>query len=780
CRTPTKNLINLLGCSKSSGFNVLDDEELSLTKQARAIKFWISEEIHKGRLVGSRVEHVIVFLPDLSTTCMPNSMEWEETSKLYKQICDETISEELSEDTTPDEELQSRTATHHSKVDLYNMRVVDLKAELKARDQPITGLKADLLKRLNKILQQEKTDDKKDETIAKEGEKGITPSSSPDNKKEEQHRSTKSEKDQQVDVEKLCKEIESNYQLPPQRSILVHPTTAKGDKFDCRVVSLHYLLNYANHDTIKEKCFELYLFSECFFEMLMRDHSYQIYRSLYNCLEVKEVASVSSTANDTTTGKQEEIITDETVEEHQQNRTMETENGQNEEIITPNEEENATNDEIETNITNEPTAEPEKEEEHAHQDQEQQQEEQQVEEDDELVQIAESGRKRKRSKSKDTRSDTKHSANNTSGKRDNTRSSRSRSRTKRGNDESKQNVVTRQQTVKLELLLSYTFFDRNRCGYLGEKDVEEILLLSGLSLTKNEVKMLISRVAKDEKIQYRRLTDRTITVTKEESETTINEQDESYIDSSAPKGNLLLLPQKSAMSNVRPTLIKNEQTIEGSEEDHIHLVDIDRALKQLEKASKTQTALETSIDVLKKEIQTLTSDLNSSQKNNHHYSDQLVDTKKRLRDTQRDLKDIEEKHKRYSDAIYHLRNEARSSFDYASQILGKDKRHDNSSKRQDDHYQVSSNKHDDSSLSKNDQNKKQEKQQQDEEFDTNDNAEVIIIGEEDQEQQQHLSQEAEVNGDEQLEEQNDQQHQQEPQSEDQEEEPQGANEEETE
>ena len=60
-----------------------------------------------------------------------------------------------------------------------------------------------------------------------------------------------------AEIEKLRKEIESKYQLPSHRSILVHPTNSKGDKFDCRIVSLHYLLNYANKDTIKEKCFEV-------------------------------------------------------------------------------------------------------------------------------------------------------------------------------------------------------------------------------------------------------------------------------------------------------------------------------------------------------------------------------------------------------------------------------------------------------------------------------------------------------------------------------------------
>ncbi len=55
------------------------------------------EEIHKGRLIESRVENIIVFLPDIAAACMPTSLEWEETISMYKQACDEEIAEELNE-----------------------------------------------------------------------------------------------------------------------------------------------------------------------------------------------------------------------------------------------------------------------------------------------------------------------------------------------------------------------------------------------------------------------------------------------------------------------------------------------------------------------------------------------------------------------------------------------------------------------------------------------------------------------------------------------------------
>lgn len=59
------------------------------------------EEIHKGRLIESRVENIIVFLPDIAAACMPTSLEWEETISTYKQTCDEEIAEELNEVNIP-------------------------------------------------------------------------------------------------------------------------------------------------------------------------------------------------------------------------------------------------------------------------------------------------------------------------------------------------------------------------------------------------------------------------------------------------------------------------------------------------------------------------------------------------------------------------------------------------------------------------------------------------------------------------------------------------------
>ncbi|CAF4085158.1 unnamed protein product [Rotaria sp. Silwood2] len=495
---------------------------------------------------------------------------------------------------------------------------IDLsKSELKARGQHVTGLKSDLKKRLAKNIQQERIDEEKPESSADnndEQQSSTTPTETGSN-------TTKIETKEhtQADIDKLRKEIEAKYQLPSHRTILVHPTIAKGDKFDCRIVSLHYLLNYANKDTIKEKCFELYLFSEAFNEMLMRDYSYHIYRSLYSCLEVKDT----------------NIETETTTTEHKDDQQE-----QNETKIDNKEEQ------IESMITSN---------------------------DDVILpgldlNTEENEKKRKRSTSEEDSSSQRK------------KSTQEETMEKSPNDEQKSTLTiaqTRQRTIHPELLLAFTFFDRNRCSYLTEKDLEEILLLSGLSLTKNEAKMLVSRIAHNEKVPYHQLTDKALPIDDYDNANHI-ETNETDIDPLSPKGNLLLLPQHMSIFGLRSSITNNGNQL-------ITSVDNQRAMKQLEMSNKIQTGLELKIDTLKKEIHKLTDELHATQKSSRSYSDQLTDTKKRLRDTQHDLKELEDKYKRYSDALYRVRSESRSTFDHLTHVLGiKEKQPSQTRKSEDD------------------------------------------------------------------------------------------------
>jgi chromosome segregation ATPase len=189
--------------------------------------------------------------------------------------------------------------------------------------------------------------------------------------------------------------------------------------------------------------------------------------------------------------------------------------------------------------------------------------------------------------------------------------------------------------------------------------------------------MLVSRTAHNEKVQYHKLTDKALPID-DPSNTNHLETNEIEIDPLAPKGNLLLLPQNVSVFGVRSSISNDGNQLVTS-------VDNQRAMKQLEISNKIQTGLELKIDTLKKEVQKLTDELHSTQKSSRSYSDQLSDTKKRLRDTQHELKELEEKYKRYSDALYRVRSESRSTVDHLTHVLGiKEKQPSQTRKSEDD------------------------------------------------------------------------------------------------
>lgn len=217
----------------------------------------------------------------------------------------------------------------------------------------------------------------------------------------------------------------------------------------------------------------------------------------------------------------------------------------------------------------------------------------------------------------------------------------------------------------------------------------------------------MTRIAQDEKIRYHKLTDKVLSVDAEEIE------NEMPVDAQAPKGlidfhslfffvghmlnfagNLLHLPSHSSIE---------EQSTKSSTDDQ-------RAMKQLEISTKIQTGLELKIEAMRKEIRKfnenedrklfigffffsqehLTDELQSTQKTARTTNEQLNETKKRLRDTQHDLKELEDKYKRYSDALYRLRSESRSTFDHLTHVLGIREKQSSQTRKLDDETKKSS------------------------------------------------------------------------------------------
>lgn len=67
---------------------------------------------------------------------------------------------------------------------------------------------------------------------------------------------------------------------------------------------------------------------------------------------------------------------------------------------------------------------------------------------------------------------------------------------------------TRLITKDKNLLLSFVYFDQTHCGYIFEKDIEELIYTLGLNLSRAQVRKLVAKVITRDSLHYRKLTDR--------------------------------------------------------------------------------------------------------------------------------------------------------------------------------------------------------------------------------------------------------------------------------
>ncbi|VDO30256.1 unnamed protein product [Onchocerca flexuosa] len=312
--------------------------------------------------------------------------------------------EQVQEVEEDDEDLNP---THWSKLDIKTMKVAELRQELMARDLETKGVKSVLCNRLQEALDQEKAkdDDKRDkvEVVKPKEEKMEAKELTDEDKKAVEKFVCFEEKEKK---EKKAS-LERHFTIPKELGILVYPNRlAKGGKFDCKIVSLHTMLDYRTEDN-KEHSFELAVMAECISEMLDRSQAFVAYRTL-NCAIDKE-----SEKKRREEAKLAEIVgTEETTE-------------------------NAKGDKIEKS------------------------EEEKKKEDE-----------------------------------------------KREEEQRKFLAEARKPIIiDRAVFQAFAHFDQNLCGYILEKDFEEILYSIGLNISRAQVQKLLKRYLSRDRISYRYLTD---------------------------------------------------------------------------------------------------------------------------------------------------------------------------------------------------------------------------------------------------------------------------------
>uniref|UniRef100_A0A8C1XSN1 Cell division cycle and apoptosis regulator 1 n=1 Tax=Cyprinus carpio TaxID=7962 RepID=A0A8C1XSN1_CYPCA len=552
------------------------------------IRYHRPEETHKGRTVPAHVETVVLFLPDV-WHCLPTRSEWEGLSRgLKEQLAEKLLAERKEAD--GEQALNANPSLLIS--------VNDLRKELESRSLSSKGLKSQLIARLTKQL---KVEEQVEES--KEPEKPEPPSVEedescrPEDDREEEERKRQEEQERQ--------RRERRYVLPDEPTIIVHPNwTAKNGKFDCSIMSLSVLLDYRLEDN-KEHSFEVSLFAELFNEMLQRDFGYRIYKAL---------ASLPS--KDERKDKREKAKKE--AERRDVKKEKEGENGEPATKRMREEDEKRKDEEKERGIKREESKDDDDNEDGSSNNNADEYDPLEAEDAD------------------DYDDDDKDEDSNGRDRRDDRRDERkSKERSSKDKDEKKKQMVT----FNKDLLMAFVYFDQSHCGYLMEKDLEEIMYTLGLHLSRAQVKKLLNKPLIRESCHYRKLTDRP----KDEPSPTLTS--DALIDNLL--GNQSLLPSLK---------IKRQSEDSGESSSLIvykgAMVDVGSMMQKLEKSGKTREEIEQKLmqqDIKMEEDSKHIAELEAA---NSSLQRELEEVKNNLRETENNLRASDQQKGSYEQQLH--------------------------------------------------------------------------------------------------------------------------------
>ncbi|XP_028736943.1 cell division cycle and apoptosis regulator protein 1 isoform X3 [Peromyscus maniculatus bairdii] len=381
---------------------------------------------------------------------------------------------------------------------------------------------------------------------------------------------------------------ERRYILPDEPAIIVHPNwAAKSGKFDCSIMSLSVLLDYRLEDN-KEHSFEVSLFAELFNEMLQRDFGVRIYKSLLSLPE-KEDKKEKEKKNKKDERKDKKEERDDDTDDPKPKRRK-------------------SGDDKDKKEDRDERKKEEKRKEDSKDDDETEEDNNQDEYDPMEAEDAEDEEDDREEEEMSKRDD----------KRDVSRYCKERP------SRDKEKEKTQMVTVNRDLLMAFVYFDQSHCGYLLEKDLEEILYTLGLHLSRAQVKKLLNKVVLRESCFYRKLTD----TSKDEEN-----QEESESLQEDMLGNRLLLPT--------PTV--KQESKDGEENVGLivyngAMVDVGSLLQKLEKSEKVRAEVEQKLQLLEEKTDEDGKTILNLENSNKSLSGELREVKKDLGQLQENLK----------------------------------------------------------------------------------------------------------------------------------------------
>uniref|UniRef100_A0AAR2J5P3 Cell division cycle and apoptosis regulator protein 1 n=1 Tax=Pygocentrus nattereri TaxID=42514 RepID=A0AAR2J5P3_PYGNA len=567
------------------------------------IRYHRPEETHKGRTVPAHVETVVLFLPDV-WHCLPTRSEWEGLSRGLKEQLLRQYRRVEEEEKDDDDSKEVTTPTHWSKLDPKSMKVNDLRKELESRSLSSKGLKSQLIARLTKQLKveeqvEESKEPEKTESVGVEEEE---PCRAEEDREEE-------ERKRQEELERQRRE--RRYVLPDEPTIIVHPNwAAKNGKFDCSIMSLSVLLDYRLEDN-KEHSFEVSLFAELFNEMLQRDFGYRIYKALAAFPSKDERKEKKEKAKKEAERKE--------LDRRDAKKDKEEENGEPSTKRQREDEEKRRDDDKERVLKKEESKDEDDNEDESSNNNADEYDPMEAEDaddydDDDKDDEDSNGRDRR----DDRRDDRK-----------------SKDRASKDKDEKKKQMVT----FDKDLLMAFVYFDQSHCGYLLEKDLEEIMYTLGLHLSRAQVKKLLNKPVVRESCYYRKLTDRP----KDESSPvgTPDSQIENLL------GNRSLLPsQKTKREGEDHTETGSLIVYNGA------MVDVGSMLQKLEKSEKGREEIEQKLMQQDTKMDEDAKNMSELESANRSLMRELEQVKSSLRETEKNLRASEQQKSCYQQQLH--------------------------------------------------------------------------------------------------------------------------------
>ncbi|XP_055874989.1 cell division cycle and apoptosis regulator protein 1-like [Biomphalaria glabrata] len=190
----------------------------------------------------------------------------------------------------------------------------------------------------------------------------------------------------------------------------------------------------------------------------------------------------------------------------------------------------------------------------------------------------------------------------------------------RDDKKKKKDEEKKMKTVDPGLLLAFSYFDQNHCGYLTDKDTEDIIHTLGLKLSRAQIKKILQKIVQKESFKYRQLTDAEV----DDNGVVIFKMDESENNqTNKPDSELLARGNKESLRKLLELSgTKTEPTGQGAASSTVSdadnpnfvyykgaLVDIESLMQRLDRSEKSRTALEKNLQGLTGELETVKSNL---------------------------------------------------------------------------------------------------------------------------------------------------------------------------